>query len=204
MRPQRRQLRFIRLSACWACPDYFEETTDVWVFGDIAGYRYFQTCLERAKGARCNVHVQVTPRSNSMRVVIVPAAGKPPRQTRLKLIERIVCAGSKPEMELVIYGNARGYDFLASRFEREIGEGVDDPCSHTHVDRDNPELVQRSVSLNIRGPLLHWSKNKLGDHVDMAYKRAPTYLPDEAKHWDARSDPYEEIDPDRSSFLRLR
>lgn len=204
MRPRRKQLRFIRLSVCSECPDYFEKTTDVWVFGDVAGYRYFQSCLERAKGARRNIHVQVTPRSNSMRVVIVPPADKPTRQARLKLIERIVCAGRKPEMELVIYGNGRGYDFLASCFEREIGEGVDDLWSHTHVDSADRELVQRSVSLNIRGPLLHWSKSRLGDHVDMVYKRAPTYLPDEAKHWNARSDPYEEIDPRWSTSLRLK
>ena len=200
----RRELRFIRQKCMWSCSDYYETITDVWVFGDVAGYRYFQDCLRTAGKAKNNLHVQVAPKSNSMRVLVVPPADRPAKTPRLRMVERIVLAEREPEMELVIYGNAAGYEFLADCFECELESGVDNPYSHTHVDQNCPQLVQRSISLNIRGPLLRWNKKALRDWANVALTRQQTYLPVEATRYANPGEifEYEEIEPRSYPALR--
>jgi len=44
-----------------------------------------------------------------MRAVITPAATKPSKSPRIKILERIVFRTARPQMELVIHGNRAGY-----------------------------------------------------------------------------------------------
>ncbi|HEY3245051.1 MAG TPA: hypothetical protein VGM03_17045 [Phycisphaerae bacterium] len=198
-----KHLYFIRAATAKHCWDIYDANTDVWVFGDVAGYRYMRSCLRRAQGSSRNLRLhKFDPRSHSMRVIVVPAARIPMRAPRLKAIERIVFIESRPEMELVIYGNRAGYDRLSAAFERMIAGGSDGPHDHEHVD-DNL-LVPRSVYLNIRGPLSRWSRSRLGSYAQMVYQRQPTHLPPGIEYLTAEVWPYEEINPRRSRALSLR
>ncbi|MFO0840536.1 MAG: hypothetical protein U1D55_18670 [Phycisphaerae bacterium] len=204
--PRLRHIYFIRGQMAYECPDYFESKTDVWILGDLDGYQYFCDALHSARRTRRNQHLTgVDPHSHSMRVVILPAARAPRVPARLKVIERVVFATVKPEMELVIYGNAAGYQLLAGNLTRMMRECADNPELHTHLDDDGVEpcLVKRSVSLDIRGPLRRWGQGAGECWERMVYSRQATYLPADVEDLTADILPYSEINPAASPFLAL-
>jgi hypothetical protein len=188
-----RNLHFIRAKTVCAMERLYEELTDVWVFGDINGYRYFIDCIGQAKTTPKNVHFTELDFSlNTMRVVILPSASLPRKAPRLRIVERLINMGTGPQMELVIHGNAGGYDFLIKQVESSIEAADKEPESHSHVGQDTPPLVGRNISLTIRAPLWKWSLDGLGNYRSMVESRGPWYLPPSA---DAHAWKYREPEP---------
>ncbi len=185
------RLYFIRLKMCWDTPDYYERRTDVWVFGDVAGYANFIEQLGRAKTLTTNIHVDCSRKPpNSMRVVITPAQRRL-RKPRVKIVERAVLCGGSFEMELVIAGNAAGYSWL-SRVFRNVSD-------HDHVDDITcyDRVEPRSVALNIREPLKRWSRKGLEYHDSLVHVRQASFLPGGLCTPDAALNRYEEANPTR-------
>lgn len=183
------RLYFIRLKMCFDTPDYYERRTDVWVFGDVAGYAYFVEQLNLAKKSTANIHVNCSKKPpNSMRVVITPAQRRL-RTPRVKIVERVVLAADSFEMELVIAGNAAGYSWL-SRLFMNVGD-------HDHVDDIKCyDLVEpRSVGLNVREPLKRWSRKGLEYQESLVYERQASFLPGGLCTPDPELNRYEEPDP---------
>ena len=192
---RRMQLHLIRNEMAYEAPEFYEAKTDVWVFGDVAGYRYLVRRLEAASNSRKNIHlIHCSKPGNGMRVVLLPAATKP-RSARLRLVERIVFLTDTPEMELVIRANRAGYQRLAAIVEDIAKCGIDNPMDHRHVDdMEDRWVVKRSVALNIRGPVRKWSKKALGDCGHFVFDRLPTFIPRGIEYLSRETWPYEEFD----------
>ena len=90
------QLHLIRSKMACEWGTYYEEKTDVWLFGDLAGYASLQATLAEAMKSRHPVLLPHKRKSNSMRLCILPAASRPTRAPRLKLVERIVFLAVRP------------------------------------------------------------------------------------------------------------
>lgn len=188
------RLYFVRSKTTseWEC--YWGDKTDVWVFGDVPGYEYLQAEVLRARTARKTCDLTAKPsRSNSTRAVIVPAARSPATLPRVKIIERIVFRAEQPEMELIFYGNRRGYERLARLIDglvrRAVKRNFCDPYDHDHINDWNDHwVVKGSVALNVRGPFRDWRPDEMFYHrfiFDPAEKQVPhsfRYL--KAEHWE--------------------
>jgi hypothetical protein len=140
-----------------------------------------------------------------MRVVLVHASKNEKPTPRLKLIERVVYGTRGLNMELVVCGNKVGFTYLAEQVAHVTREYAGNPSEHTHLDDANdPHLVPRSVSLNIRGPFLRWTLESFGEYAELILKKNEYFLPLEVHgRVPDPPTPYEDIRPDESDFLLL-
>lgn len=201
-----KHLTFIRCSTAFHCWDYYEQKTEVWVLGDVAGFRYFARKLAAATTSRGSVHLDVyDPHFAGMCVLVLPAARTDMRRPRLKLIERFVRYRGQPKMELVIHGNQKGYELIANLLLKLCESTQGSPADHVHLDDHSCKyLVKRSVSLNIRAPLLNWSRKNLLEYVDLVYPKQPNAsLPADLAHPAQAPKQYERISAEHSDFLTL-
>jgi len=172
------QIRLIRSRGVWDTENIYLDRTDVMVFADAEGYRHMAAgVLEAKKGA---VHLDTARDQYSMRCVILP-----PDDTvtdpRIKFLERIVFDDQAPEMELMIFGNSAGLEWLSDLLYDfiERHKGVEDDM---HLDdHDGFEVNQikpGSISLNLRGVVPEWTKEGLEPWWGMLNERPQNYLPD--------------------------
>jgi hypothetical protein len=109
-------------------------------------------------------------------------------------------------MELILHGTQSAYDRLAKVFEQMISDSTGIPQDHAHVgdwsDQWTKEcwVVPRSVSLNIRGPLVRWSKAGLEEDRDFVYQASKFTLPEE---YDGIPEPYTNVSVRSNPWLRL-
>jgi len=187
--------------------EYYELKTEALMFGDVEGYKYFVDCLDAARSSTRNIHLdEISAASNSMRVVVVPSSEVAADESRLRIIERPVFVNASANMELVICGNDGGYQHLAALVDQAVSDTNGDPDNHLHLDDATDAcLIRRSVSLNIRSPLIEWSKEKLGHWADAVLERQPDYLPKDIDYLFKAPEPYQEIgDELASEYLQLR
>src|SRR5438445_8955686 len=156
-------LAFIRSVLSFDCWDYYESKTDVWVFGDVEGYALLEQKIRLAVHSKENIHLNLTREHPvSMEVVIVPATRTIKTKARVKFVERFVRYAGRPNMELVIFGNKAGLMYVAGRVKHVVREYKGNPSEHIHLDDVNdPQVVPRSVSLNLRAPFQKWSSKNL-------------------------------------------
>jgi hypothetical protein len=199
-------LVFIRQQSCVDCWDYFESKTDVLVFGDVEGYAYFRKQLSRARTTGINVHLTLLAQHpTSMRCVILPARDDGSAEARLKFIERFVSGKSGPNMELVIYGNQTGFQYLSDKLEKLEKEFAGQPSEHVHLDDlTDAHIVPRSVSLNLRGPLRKWERDNFNEYSDLILIKSEYFLPAAIRYRFSENEDYEEISANQSDFLSLR
>lgn len=170
------------------------DKTEVCVYGDVNGYKYFVRCLERAKTSKRIFHLkELDFRSHTMYCTILPAY-RELKAARVKMIERVVFVGRQPKVELIIYGTERGYDYMIKNLEAFITTTTEDQKCHWHFDDFHfPMLIKRSVNMQITDPLKSWTKEKVLPWVWTAIYDAPlpTHLPEATKYCDP--EPYEGI-----------
>lgn len=198
-------LAFIRSTTSFECWDYYEKKTDVWVFGDVEGYDWFQQAILKATNGNNNIHLTLLEEHpTSMRAVLLPAKTDDSRGPRLKFIERLVSSQSSPNMELVIFGNEGGYDYLQNKIAKATREHTNNPSEHIHLDDlSDRHVVPRSISLNIRGPILAWEAKNLGQYSDLVHKTGPDFLPTAGNYPLQCPEEYVEINAEDSEFLKL-
>ncbi|MBE0573172.1 MAG: hypothetical protein IH618_16635 [Ignavibacteriaceae bacterium] len=138
-----------------------------------------------------------------MNVVILKPAYNSIKQPRLKFAERIIFINDKPEMELIIFGNKNGYDFLINTFNDFISEAREILEDHLHLDdQTNKEIVKRSISPNIRGAFKKWDEKKLKSYRYFIYDNKKKYLPYDLNEYKL-VEPYTEIDARDNVYLTL-
>src|SRR5215210_6328589 len=184
-------LAFIRSVTCVESWDYYESKTDVWCFGDLGGYRYLRQILLRARNARQNIQLNLLKaHPTSMRCVILPPIKGGLSKPRVKFIERFVSSSGQPNMELVIFGNRGGYKFLSERVTHLLEQSAGDPSDHAHLDDlVDKEVVPRSVSINLRGPVRAWNRKHLEEYAGMIFSKGAYFLPADL---DQKREPYQE------------
>lgn len=165
------------------------------MFGDVGGFRYLSDCLNAARSSVGNVHLdEIDLASNSMRVVVVPSNNMGADEAHLRIIERPVFVNGSANMEVVICGNDRGYQHLADLVTRVAGDTDEGLDNHWHLDDAvDACLIPRSISLNIRSPLIEWSKENLGHWTGVVLERQPDYLPEDIHFMFESPEPYEEV-----------
>lgn len=198
-------LTFIRSQYCWDCWDYYELRTDILVFGNIEGYRYFRERLLSAKTTEKNVHLTLLEQHpKSMKGVILPARDDGATEARLKLIERFVSGNAGPNMELVIFGNRPGLQYLADKLEKVEKNFVGRPSEYIQLaDTTDSHVVPRSVSLNLRGPMRKWERDHFGEYGDLILKKGEDFLPTSIGYRVDDQEDYVEISASESDFLSL-
>ncbi len=119
-----------------------------------------------------------------MYCTIIPA-NRILKHKKLKFIERLIYVHRKPQVELIIYGTSKGYDYLIGILQSFIDNTSENQNHHSHLDDFYiPELVKRSINIEITDPLKIWSKDKILPHLwdEIFEKPLPTYLPKQVKH----------------------
>lgn len=176
-------IKFIRSSVTLDTEWEFEEKTDVLVFGDVEGYRYFQAKVREATNSKNNVHLDIVKQcGNSMQCVILKALDKPSKRPRIKFLERKIFKNDSPEMELIIVGNRDGLQAFSDDFDTIIEDSSSDLGGHHHYDDNFANwIVKRSVALNVREPLAVWKKENFQGFDSYILERQDTYL---ARHWE--------------------
>ena len=198
-------LLLIRNKTAWDCWDYYEEMTDVFVIGDVSGFQYFCDRLTAAKTSKAALHLSLANKSDiSMCGVIVPASFGGDGMPRLRLLERFVFWRGQPRMELVICGNQPGFGFLADKI-RELSENTkEDLDEHFHLnDINDPELLARSVALNVRSPLQTWRTEALGAYGNMATVKGVHFLPADLDYRLGTKERYQSISAKNSEYARI-
>jgi hypothetical protein len=170
------------------------DKTEVCVFGDIAGFKYFQRCLEKAKSIKRNIHLsRLDARSFTMHCTIL-SADRTLKEKKLKFIERLIYIRRKPRVELVVFGTIKGYDFLIKLIQSFIDSTSENMNQHVHLDDySNRILAKRSINIQLTHPLKVWAKEKVLPRywAEIFEKPLPTFLPRQAKYF--IPEPYEEI-----------
>lgn len=167
---------FIRGKTIIDSPIEYESLTDIWLFGDIDGYNYLIKCLTQQ--IKNNKPVRMLPKNKvSMSVLILSATTIPKKSPRLIIKERLIRLNSENRMEMILFGNMKGYKYLISRIKIMIKNSSNDLSNHIHIDYHDKALIQRSISLNIREPLSEWKPNLLGVYKKMIYQRDEDFLP---------------------------
>jgi hypothetical protein len=194
---------FIRNITAHDLWDYYDNKTEVWVFGTPSGYMLFKESIISAITAKHNVHLSTSGSEFSMKVVILPAQTTTSELPRLKFIERFVWSSNSPVMELVIAGNARGYEHFAKEVDK-LSRAPRDPSEHCHWDDiSSPIVIPRSVAINIRAPIGHWSRKGYKDYAHMIETRGDYYLPKELLYRAAIPEEYTEITLNESKQVQL-
>jgi hypothetical protein len=173
--------------------EYYDSKTEALIFGDVEGYRYFVQCLENAKSSEKGIHFdEINVSSNSMRVLVAPVCKVGDSAARLRIIERPTYQHQAANMELVICGNVAGYDYLINLINQSMASGDADLDEHTHLDDSNDHcLLPRSVSLNIRHPLLKWAKEN-GHWTERIQQRQRDFLPEDIEYLFKEPEMYQE------------
>jgi hypothetical protein len=171
-------LHLIRSTTSWDSSLMYDFKTEVVIFGDIAAYQDVASRLRAAAGGNEAIDPCIdTTQSNSMSLVIAAPAKPSGRGACVRLLERAVQLNGAACMELIVYGNCEGYCWLADQFDRLLLH-VDDIDFHLHIDDWYlKEIVPRSVSLNIRGPLRVWQLENLDHWRALVTERQDSYLP---------------------------
>jgi len=196
-------LALLRSRTSWACDDFYEEKTEVCVFGDEEGYRSLAGIL-RCVGDRYDaISVSYNAGHWGMALLLIHAP-EPPVRAKVKICERITLKDRKPGMELVIYGNVKGFTRLAKMVDNLVITALNNPAEHCHVDDWHDRwVVKRSVSLNIRGPVSNWDKQHLGDYYALTRECGKHYLPHDIEHLFQSDLPYRVPVPGESPGLSL-
>lgn len=198
-------LAFIRSATCFESWDYYERKTDVWIFGDVEGYDWLRQKFLDAMGATENCRLSILQKHlTSMKSVILPAESTGDQSPRFKVIERLIPDPATPNLELVFFGNASGYQYLADKLATLVKKHSGNPSEHVHLDDlVDPNMVPRSVSLNLRGPVHKWEREKFGEYAGLVYSISPDLLPSELDYRLHQKVEYEEITVAESEFLRI-
>ena len=107
-------------------------------------------------------------------------------------------------MELVICGNAAGLRYLAAVIDGVITKTSGDPSAHVHLDDLHaPELVSRSVALNLRGAVKTWSAAGFAEYWHLVTIKGEHYLPTDVGEDLKFLTKYSEITSEKSATLRL-
>jgi len=158
--------------------NYYEQKTDVCVYGTPASYRHFARLLQSGEGS-----VQIpADKRGGMDVLVLPPA-KEPLQDFMVIQERLVHQAGRFNMELMLGGSAKGLSMVADYFERASSQLAPDPDDHLHLD-ENAEtlLVLPAVSLNIRGPMEDL-EDRLADLAPAAPEDLPPDFVDDPQLW---------------------
>lgn len=198
-------LALIRNRTTHDCWDYYDSKTDIWIFGDVEGYRLLRTQLMKATRAKRNIHLDILEKNpNSMRSVILPAQQSKRKRALLKFVERFVWIDGNPHMELVIAGNVQGYKYLAKEVAGLTRKSRDDVSEHGHFDDSvSNSIVPRSVALNIRAPLRQWRIESYAEFSDLLQRRGEDFLPKDIMYRLETKEDYCEIVCGESDMLRL-
>jgi len=173
------------------CEYYFTEKTDVWILGDIKGYKIFLNRLRSAIAAKRNLHLwSLAKHECNMLLSILPPVVSKSKRPQMRFWERLVFYKSKPWMELVISGNLPGFKLFTSEVESFLKNPADDTSSHDHFDDQNIHqkwIKTRSISLNLRGPVKKWDVKKLREngHDSFLERKLPETIPANL-HWHFR------------------
>ena len=171
------------------CESFYEEKTDVWFLGDVRGYKSFLNRLRSAITSKHNLHLWPLAKNEcNMLLSVLPPAALKSKRPQMKFWERPVFFRSKPWMELVVSGNISGYKLFISQLELFLKEPANDSSSHLHFDDQNgyqPWIKQRSVSLNLRGPLKKWSLEKIREngHETFLKRKLPDTIPADISYY---------------------
>ena len=200
-----RHLAFIRATMGWDTEEYYEVKTDVWIFADPQGFKYFIERIRFASKAKKNIHLELLDHHpTSMKVVVVPAVKTATRSPRLKFVERFVSGTKEPNMELVILGNGSGYKQFASELSGFAKRNGGNPSDHIHFDDlSDSRLVRRSVSLNVRAPVKHWKRKSFGPYESLVFEKRKEFVPSDLLSYRQTDEEYEEINIANSEMLKL-
>ena len=149
-------LSFLRGSTGGSDDSIYTSKTEVWVCGDIAGYRHWIELLRlSAAGAQAK---RINPEIlglYSMSLVLQQRVRH--REAIVDFSERLYHRPS-PVMELVINATTSGYRKMADKIEEFTNLLNDDPDDHIHLDAGMvPWVTATSIALNVRGPMLVWN-----------------------------------------------
>jgi hypothetical protein len=165
---------------------YYSAKTDVWLLGDVQGYKAFIKLLRLAistKHNQRNLHLWSLARNEcNMLLSILPPMPIKNKSPKIKFWERFVYYKSKPWMELVIAGNLSGLERFASEVESLLRKTTGDPSDHMHFDSEycgQSWIMPRSIALNLRDPLKKWDLKKLQENgYDYFFtKKSPETIP---------------------------
>lgn len=140
------------------------EQVVVSIFGDVAGYQTLCQLLEGAKKTNKPRILEFSDQHETMQCVVTPAQKTEADKPFLLIPERLVYRNKRPVMELVIAGNAKGYDLLIYFIEKSIKDGEDHlGVKHRWIGENLfwENLAYLSVILNIHPPLKKWDVRKL-------------------------------------------
>jgi hypothetical protein len=199
------KLALIRLSTVHECWDYFEEKTDVWVFGDCEGYQLLAEMLIGAATSSNNRHVEACEQHpTSMRCVILPSPIGNQSRPHLKFFERFAFNKSESFMELVMCGNQAGYRHLSARILELCQKGLGNLDEHFHLDDSTDScVVKRSVALNFRGPVAEWRREKFDPYEDLVFENQASAFPASLAYRLGDRGSYEEISYKKSEQARF-
>ena len=132
--------------------------TDVWLYGDVEGYRYWISLLKAAASGApaCRIEQRLLG-IYSMSVLLQPRVRN--RECIADFSERLLHR-PQPVMELVINATTSGYRKMVEEIEALTDQNRDDPSDHLHLDRNTPWLTANSICLNIRGPKTIWNPDR--------------------------------------------
>ena len=145
------------------------EQAVVSVFGDVAGYEAWCQLLERAKKAKKPEVLQVSKKHETMQCVVTPAQKTKEDAPFLHIPERLVFRKKRPTMELVVAGNAKGYDYLINFLKKSIEKGEDHLGFFSYQPLGGGRIFWKrfsylSVIPIIHPPLKKWDNGKLAMH----------------------------------------
>lgn len=170
-------LYFIRSITTVVSECLYEAKTDVYMFGDIAGFSYFLDCLDNAKRGK-TVNIRAPARSNGMPALVLSTNTASAARARVRFFERIIFRRSRPEMEFVVFGNRAGYQRLADAIRRVMGHTTEPLDAHVHLDDDlDSWIARRSIALNVRAPLQNWNRKALGSYSTAIFGKNNHRLP---------------------------
>jgi hypothetical protein len=183
-------LALLRSRTTLIADDYYEEKTEVWILGDKKGYTEFSSILKALPIGGQSLAVSYRKRFGMM-LILIPAVATSCKAQKLRIIERIVFKSRKPQMELIICGNTKGFRQLAEIIDTLIINSLDKPEDHIHIDDWFDQwVVKRSIALNIRGPVTKWTQDALGEYDSMITSGGNHPLPENIKYLSKKSMPY--------------
>ena len=158
--------------------NYSAVNTDVWVFGTPQAYSEFAELVIKHEEP---IHI-LAGEDGGMDLAMLPPALNVSSEF-LVLHERLVYRDKRFNMELVVGGSVKGFQFLSDQFLHSMRQHTGDVDNHFHIDDTDEFLLMPSVFLNIHGPL-----DDLERHLPKLAPDAPTdLLPDmdwrDPKHW---------------------
>lgn len=194
-------LHFVRSRTAIQSESRYDSKTDVYMFGDTAGFSRF---LDGLRSAERGEAVRLSPtgnRSTGMHALIMSANTARGVSPRIRFFERVIFVRKRARMEFVIYGNGSAYRRLADDIQKLLDRGGSPLLDHLHLDDESDRwILRRSIAVNIRMPLGAWSRSALGSYATAIYSENRFQLPDDIGYLS----PWPYVLPDtRSADLRV-